>query len=130
MLLNKDVTSLVEGKAHPLRDEINFLRSVILAADSRLAENVKWNGPNYAVGDEDRITMKIFPPRQIQLIFHRGAKVREQPKEKLIEDVDGLLTWKQNDRAIASFKSISSINASKNSLTKIIQDWVSRSLIS
>lgn len=128
MPLNENVTQFLDGLSHPLRNEIEALRSIILAADSRLSENIKWNGPNYAVGVEDRITMKIQPPKQIQLIFHRGAKVKEQPKERLVRDPDGLLIWKENDRAVASFANLSSIEASKNALTRVVQDWLAQSI--
>ena len=124
MPLNKEVTQFLGQLDHPLRQEIEALRQIILQADERLAENIKWNGPNYSIHGEDRITMRIQPPKQIQLIFHRGAKVEEQPKEKLIKDAAGLLVWKSNDRAIASFVSLSSITVVKNALIKIVQDWL------
>lgn len=53
---------------------------------------------------EYRITMKIQPPNKIQLIFHRGAKVIEQPKSKLIREDFGMLIWKENDIAIMCSK--------------------------
>lgn len=124
MPLNKEVTQFLGQLDHPLRQEIEALREIILQADERLAENIKWNGPNYSIQGEDRITMRIQPPKQIQLIFHRGVKVKEQPKEKLITDAAGLLVWKTNDRAIANFVSLSSITEVENALTKIVQDWL------
>src|SRR5690348_5510013 len=102
---NKEVTRFLHELNHPLRDEIEQLRLIILAADSRLTENIKWNGPNYCLdNDNDRITMKIQPPKQLQLILHRGAKVKVQPKDRLINDESGLLVWKENDRAIVTMK--------------------------
>ncbi|WP_276371227.1 DUF1801 domain-containing protein [Chryseolinea sp. H1M3-3] len=78
--LNGAVTKFLDELQHPLRDQIEQLRKSILSANSGLTENIKWNGPNYGFHGEDRITMRIHPPRQIQLIFHCGAKVQEQPK--------------------------------------------------
>jgi hypothetical protein len=124
MQVNKDVTQFLEQLDHPLRKEIETLRGIILQADNRLAESIKWNGPNYSIGDEDRITMRIQPPKQIQLIFHRGAKVKEQPKEQLIKDDTGILVWRGNDRAIASFVSQSSITSVQNTLTQLVQNWL------
>lgn len=119
-----EVTTFLDALNHPFRSEIEQLRLIILGANASLTENIKWNGPNYCVNDEDRITMKIQPPRQIQLIFHRGAKKREQPKEKLIQDSSGLLTWKENDRAIATFKNSKDVEAAGSALTTIINDWI------
>lgn len=124
MTANEEVTLFLGQLDHPLRQEIEALREIILQADERLAENIKWNGPNYSIRGEDRITMRILPPKQIQLIFHRGAKVKEQPKQQLIEDEAGILVWKGNDRAIASFVSLASISEVQNALIKIVQDWL------
>ena len=122
---SKDVTQLLDDQNHPFRKEIESLRNFILATHSDLAENIKWNGPNYCFNNEDRITMRINPPaKQVQLIFHRGAKKLEQPKEKLLATKSKLLTWKENDRAIATFKSSEDIENSKAELAEIIIDWI------
>ena len=84
--LNPDVSVFLDEQNHPLRKEIQLLRQSILSANKNLSENIKWNGPNYCLDKEDRITMKIQPPKNIQIVFHRGAKVKEQPKEKLIKE--------------------------------------------
>jgi uncharacterized protein YdhG (YjbR/CyaY superfamily) len=125
-ITNDEVTKFLDEQNHPLRKEIDLLREIILTANSGLSENIKWNGPNYCFGNEDRITMRIQPitAKQIQLIFHRGAKVKEQPKSKLIDDTSGLLVWKENDRAIATFKNIEEIKTNKDELTKIISEWI------
>jgi hypothetical protein len=123
--LNQEVTTFLDALNHPFRNEIEALRSTILSADSGITENIKWNGPNYCFNGEDRITMRIQPPKQIQLIFHRGAKVKTQPKERLIKDASGLLAWKENDRAVATFKNSSDIEKSKGDLTNIVKDWIS-----
>lgn len=122
--LNAEMTKFLDGLHHPLRKEMEQLRAIILSADSRLSENTKWNGPNYSCNKGDRITMKIQPPKQIQLIFHRGAKVQKQPSDKLIKDEAGLLVWKENDRAVATFKNIHGIEDSKQALAKTVKAWV------
>lgn len=126
--LNPEVTAFLDALDHPFRKEIEQLRQDILSADPDLTENIKWNGPNYSLGNNDRITMKIQPPKQVQLIFHRGAKNQALPKDKLIKDDSGLLTWKENDRAVASFKNMADIKNRKSDLTKIVKDWISATL--
>lgn len=122
--LNKEVTKFLNELNHPFRAEIEELRLIILSSAKGLTENVKWNGPNYCFGDQDRVTMRIHPPKQIQLIFHRGAKKLIQPKDKLIDDRSGILTWKENDRAIAAFKNIAEIKKAELHLKKIINNWI------
>ncbi|MEC7771564.1 MAG: DUF1801 domain-containing protein [Bacteroidota bacterium] len=121
---NQEVTSFLDQLNHPLRAEIEQLRELLFKAEPTLNENVKWNGPNYCISDADRITMKIQPPKQIQLIFHRGVKKLEQPKERLLPTSTKLLAWKENDRAIASFKNKAEIENSAPELKDIIKDWI------
>lgn len=123
-LLNKEVTEFLDNQNHPFRKEIEQLRNIILGANTELTENIKWNGPNYCFEKSDRITMKIQPPKVVQLIFHRGAKVLAQPTDKLINDDFGLLVWKENDRAIATFKNRNDIENNKENLLKIVNDWI------
>ena len=74
-----------------------------------MTENIKWNGPNYCSANEDRIIMGIHPPKQVQIIFQSGAKVKDQPKEKLIKNDFSISAWKGKDRAIATFKNMQEI---------------------
>lgn len=122
--LNDEVTLFLDHLNHPLRSDIEALRLLMLSADDRLVEGIKWNAPNYSIGSEDRITMRIQPPRQIQVIFHRGAKKLDQPSTRIIEDNAGLLAWKENDRAVATFKTLTDMEKSRRDFIKIIQDWI------
>ena len=81
--LNSEVTDFLDEQKHPFRKEIEQLRNYILSANTALTENIKWNGPNYCLDNEDRITMRIQPPtKQAQLIFHRGAKKTDPTKRQ------------------------------------------------
>lgn len=122
--LNNDVTQFLDDLHHPLRNVIERLRLMILQADGRITENIKWNGPNYCFEDKDRITMRIHPLKQIQLIFHRGVKKVAQPNDKIIVDNSRLLVWRENDRAVASFKDINGIERSKSELEDIVIKWI------
>ncbi len=122
--LSSVVTEFLDKQTHPLRQEIEALRTCILQANSGLTENIKWNGPNYTFDGNDRITMRIHPPKQVQLIFHTGAKAKALPPTNLLEEKSGLLQWKTTDRAVASFPTLSSIAANKERLTSIINEWI------
>lgn len=126
--MNKEVTTFLDSQNHPFRKEIEALRKLILSANKELIENIKWNGPNYVYKNEDRITMRIQPPKQVQLIFHCGAKVKAQPKTKLIKTDFGLLEWKGNDRAVATFKTFQNIEKSKTNLIQIVKEWIKTSV--
>jgi hypothetical protein len=109
---------------HPLKKEIEELRKIILKSNDKLTEHIKWNAPSFCKDGEDRVTMKLFPSINIQLIFHRGAKVKAQPKEKLIADTTGMLKWAANDRAIATFTSLEEIKLNKKDLEAIVNKWI------
>src|SRR5690349_5618070 len=94
-----DLSAFLDELDHPLRKIIDQLRKIITTSVPELEENIKWNGPNFVYAGEDRITMRIHPPTQIQLVFHLGAVTQEQPTSHLIEDNAGLLVWRSNDRA-------------------------------
>jgi hypothetical protein len=125
MNTNIEVTHFLKDLNHPFYEEIELLRNIILTVDQNLSENVKWNGPNYCYHDEDRITMRVQPPKkQVQLIFHRGAKKQANPDNKLITHNSKLLLWKENDRAIITFKSMLDIENGKTELAEIITEWI------
>jgi hypothetical protein len=123
--LNSEVTAFLDKLSHPMRIEIEQLRNCIIKANENLTENIKWNGPNYCFDNQDRITMRVQPPaKQIQLIFHRGAKKQAQPEDKLISNKSKMLVWKENDRAVITFKSLQDIENGKTELTSIVNEWI------
>ena len=126
--LNYEVTAFLDGLNHPFRNEIEQLRIYILSANTGLEENLKWNGPNYSFDTEDRITMRIQPPKkEVQLVFHRGAKKQPQPKQKLISDKSEMLVWKDNSRAVITFKGLPEIEKGQQMLADIVNEWLEAS---
>jgi hypothetical protein len=122
---SNEVTDFLDLLKHPFRKEIEKLRNCILLSNQNLTENIKWNSPNYCFENEDRITMRIQPvTTQVQLIFHRGAKKKEQTKGRLIANNSGMLVWKENDRAIITFKNMQDIENGRVELENIINEWI------
>ena len=122
--LNDEVTAFLDGMNLSLRDEIEYVRTIIMSADYAITEGIKWNGPNYSINGEDRITMRIHSPKGIQIIFHRGAKVLEQPEERVLSGNYPILQWKENDRAIASFKSMKEMQENSPMLKEAVAKWI------
>ncbi|NTW45923.1 MAG: DUF1801 domain-containing protein [Candidatus Moranbacteria bacterium] len=120
------VTAFLSEKRHPHNEIIEKLRIIILSTDENLEENIKWNGPNYQIHEEDRITMRLFPPKSFQLIFHCGAKPRTDLKNHLIKDDSGLLVWKSNDRALINLVDFD-IESHKKELSSIVKRWINAS---
>ena len=119
-----EVDAFLASLQHPLMAEIEQIRTIVKAANTDLEENVKWNAPNFTLNGEDYITMSLHNEKKIQVIFHRGAKKQTIPDVKWIEDTSGMLDWKTNDRAIATFKKMADIEAQKDHFTGIIRKWL------
>ncbi|WP_052759748.1 DUF1801 domain-containing protein [Paenibacillus sp. DMB20] len=110
---------------HPLKKEIEEVRTIIRNADGRLTEHIKWNAPSYCIDGEDRITFNLQGKGFFRLIFHRGAKVKESAdKEPLFEDSTGLLEWVAGDRGIVKLKDMEDVNAKRDKLTQLITKWI------
>ena len=71
-----EVDSFMSGLRHPRKNEIEAVRSSILASAPGITERVKWNVPSFGSVGDDRVTFRLQPGNRVQLIFHRGAKVR------------------------------------------------------
>lgn len=122
--LNKEVTYFLDSLNLSLRDEVECLREIIMGAGYELTESVKWNGPNYSINGEDRITIRISPKKQLQVIFHRGAKVKEMPKNRLLSGDYDILIWKENYRAIASFNTMNEIQEKRQMIIEVVGKWI------
>lgn len=122
--LNQEVSTFLNELNHPLREEIELLRNIILNSNKTLTENIKWNAPNYVVGENDRVTLKINPPKNILIILHRGAKVQAMPTQKLIDYTCKVLSWKTNDRAIITLNNKQDIITYQNDIVQIVNLWL------
>ena len=122
--LNSEVTAFLNSLNHSLRDGIECLRSIITSTDYELTEAIKWNGPNYSFNGEDRITIRINSQRQLHVVFHRGAKVKEPLEERILNEKYDILIWKENDRAIASFGILDEIQKNSKIIRKIVEKWI------
>lgn len=110
---------------HPLKREIEAVRNVILNADPWLTEHIKWNAPSFCIRNEDRITFHLQGKGFFRLIFHCGAKVRENAGAgRIITDTTGLLEWAANDRAIVKFYDMDDVEAKKEKLVDVIKKWI------
>jgi len=122
---HEQVLEFLAELEHPLKTEIEEVRRIILRADERLTEHIKWNAPSFCHHDEDRITFNLRGKGFFTLVFHRGAKVKE-PLENgpLIEDKTGLLQWMANDRATMTFSDMDDVIAKQDKLTELIRSWL------
>jgi hypothetical protein len=119
-----DVALFLKRLTHSRKDEIEIIRSIILKADEHLTERVKWNAPSFCFRGDDRITFRLQPGDRVQLIFHRGAKVRGDAAAFVFEDMTGLIKWAASDRGVVTFTSMSEVERGGQKLRKLVRAWL------
>ena len=86
---------------------------------------MKWNAPSFCFHNDDRITFNLHGSRFFRLVLHRGAKVKESINLKpYFDDVQGLMEWVTNDRAIIKFTDIKDVEAKRELLKEVVRRWV------
>jgi len=101
---------------HPQKAEIEAVRVIVLNADSKVAERVKWNAPSFYYRDD----IAAFNPRakgfvQLVFVFHRG---------KMIDDRFDLLEGAYKDRRLARFVDMNDVRAKENALQCVVRRWI------
>ena len=69
-----EVDEWFEAYEHPLKDAMQRMREIILAADPRMDECIKWKSPTFTFNGN----LASFNPRtkaHVSLMFHTGAKI-------------------------------------------------------
>lgn len=118
-----EVNEFMAGLAHPRKAEIEAVRAIIVGADKRIAERVKWNAPNFYFKD-DFATFKLRPMETIQVVFHTGAKVKDNPKAIKLDDPAGLMKWSTKDRGVVTFSDMQNIVSKKSDFVSIVKQWI------
>jgi hypothetical protein len=116
-----EVDRSMERLDHPLKEEIERLRSAILGSNERITEHVKWKAPSFRYTGEDRVTFRLYPAERAQLVFHRGAKVKADAAEFVFEDATGLVRWVAQDRAVVALRDA---EARQGDLVELVRRWV------
>ena len=111
---------------HTRKDEVESLRTAILAAHSGISERIKWNAPSFCFKGDDRVTFKLKPKDCVQLIFHRGAKVKST-RDFSFEDRSGLLNWAAEDRAVVTLRDRKDVTAKQAALVQVVVQWMETS---
>jgi hypothetical protein len=122
------VDIFLEALSHPLGDEVNQLRLEILEMNPRATEHIKWNAPSFCIDGVDRITFNLRPVDRIQLIFHRGAKVRDDAGAFTFVDDSGLVKWITPDRGSVTL-SPGDLSDSRPQLLGLVGAWFDARII-
>lgn len=117
------VDAFLVNLRHPMQPEIEVLRALILGADKRIKESIKWNAPSYFI-DEHFATFKLHPPTSVQVVFHTGAKVKQKRVGIALKDPPDILKWVASDRCVVTFSNMQAIEINKMSFIAIVRHWI------
>src|SRR5947209_2160545 len=99
------VDEYMQKLVHPLKAEIEAVRRIIMNANSKILERVKWNAPSFFCRQLDMGAFNLRAKGFVQLIlvFPKG----------LITDTSGLLLGDWKDRREARFNDMADVKAKK-----------------
>ncbi|MBD9480282.1 DUF1801 domain-containing protein [Pseudoxanthomonas sp. PXM02] len=120
---SNEVEDFLTTLAHPQDVALRRLRAVILAADPRIGEGIKWNAPSFHVEGRHFATMQLRRADRLLLVLHLGAGKKAVP-DGAIADPDGLLTWLGADRATWTFAGVQDVDAHAAALQSLLRQWM------
>jgi hypothetical protein len=116
----QDDESFLATLDHPRTQEIVDVRQIILGADPRITEGIKWNAPSFRT-TEWFATFHLRAKAGLQVILHLGARARGGPD---IAFDDPLLVWLGKDRASVAFRDAADVAAKREALSALIRRWI------
>ncbi len=121
----EQVVQFLENLEHPLKQEIEEVRKIILGTNEHITEQIKWNAPSFCYQQEDRVTMNLQGKGFFRLVFHCGAKKKEPASVgRLFDDTTGLLDWVADDRAVVKITDMSDVESKKDRLVEVVTRWL------
>lgn len=99
---------------HPLKPEMEAVRSIIRNANSKIEERIKWNAPSYYY-KEDLVTFNAWAQQQVHLVFHHPVIVRIK---------SAILEGDYPTRRMTYFQDMAEVKAKKKELERIINELV------
>jgi hypothetical protein len=109
---NPEVDRWLDAAAHPLDPMLRRTREIILGADDRVTESIKWKTPTF----EFKGNIASFNPskRFVSLLFHRGAEI---PGDHPRLEGDGRLARTMR------FADADELEAGRGELEAVIRAW-------
>ena len=121
------VDAYMKNVKHPLAGVAKALREIILKADPKIGEEIKWNAPAFFYTGElpqfnpqehkrHIIVFNFYKQDCIRLVFPSGARVK---------DMSGLLQGDYPDgRRLALFRDMREVESRKATLQRVIKEWL------
>ena len=123
-----EVDEFMRRVDHPLKAALEMVRSIIRGASPEIAEGIKWNAPSFYLREyfaTANINTRAKTGDCVQVIFHRGAKVKDNSTlGPAIGDPGGLLEWLAKERCMTRFHDVKEVKAKQAALQDIVRQWI------
>jgi hypothetical protein len=109
-----DVDAWFEGYDNPMKPVVQRIREIVLDADPRIEETIKWQAPTFMY----KGNLASFYPKSRQhasLMFHQGA---------LIPGNHPRLEGSGDTSRVLKMASIEEVEAARGDLETIVRDWI------
>jgi hypothetical protein len=110
----KKVDEFMSALEHPLKAELEAVRSIIVNANPKIEEDVKWGGPSFFY-KEDLATFNPRIKNYVALIFHKG---------ELLNIKSDFLEEATKGKVYAKFYTMDQVTANKELIEKMVNAWV------
>ena len=109
------VDEFLGNLSHPLKAEVEAVRSIIKGVNKDINEEIKWRAPSFNYKGEYLVTFNLWEEERIHLVFHNP----------LIPQVkSALLEGDYKDRRMAYFADMQDIKAKQPLLEKALKDLI------
>ena len=109
------VDEFLENLSHPLKAEIEAVRSIIKGVNKDINEEIKWRAPSFNYKGEYLGTFNLWEEKRIHLVFHNPQVSKVKSK---------LLEGDYKDRRMAYFADMKDVKARKPLLEKALKDLI------
>jgi hypothetical protein len=110
------VNAYMKQLEHPLKAEVEALRAIILGANRKVAERVKWNSPSFYY-QQDIAAFHLRPRDYVHIVF-------VFPQGTMPDGRLGFLEGDYKDRRMAKFRDMAEVQAHKAGLVRLVNHWV------
>lgn len=111
---NSEVDQFIAKLKHPLKAEMERVREIILSADNKMTEVIKWGGPTF-VYKGNLATLMPRTKRFVNLFFQTGAT---------IPNGHGILEGEAKEVRVARFHDMKDIDGKKEALKAVVREWI------
>jgi uncharacterized protein YdhG (YjbR/CyaY superfamily) len=109
------VKTFLRELSHPLKAEVEAVRSIIKSVNKDINEEIKWKAPSFNYKGEYLVTFNLREMKRIHLVFHNPLIPKVKSK---------ILEGDYKDRRMAYFANMQDLKAKKPLLEKALKDLI------